>query len=206
MGDPGELYPWISAAAIAWGLLDCFFGYRVFKLTLGLFGALIGIWLAQAAAQYLGADADVATVAMIAAAVVGAALVFLIYLAAVFSAGFGLGSTLGVLLLAQYHPMVAALTGVVFGLIVGFLALQVQRVLIVLATALMGAFRVVLAACYFTGRLDWLFYLRQPAQLPALIENNFWMFPTILVLAAVGTIAQLETGNRKNREKEKPKD
>jgi len=35
--DP-ELYPWFSVAAIAWGVLDCFFGYKVFKITLALVG------------------------------------------------------------------------------------------------------------------------------------------------------------------------
>ena len=41
-------------AGITWGVLDCFFGYRVFKITLALFGALLGLWLAQAAALRFG--------------------------------------------------------------------------------------------------------------------------------------------------------
>ena len=43
-----EFYPWLSIAVITWGVLDCFFGYKVFKVTLALFGALLGAGLACA--------------------------------------------------------------------------------------------------------------------------------------------------------------
>ena len=195
--DP-ELYPWLSIAFITWGVLDCFFGYKVFKITLALFGALVGAGLAQAVAQHFGASQAVETVGLIAGCVLGAALAFILYIAAVFVAGFGFGATLGMLLLAHFHQMVALLSGVVLGIVGGFLAMKVQRVLIVLSTSLLGAFRAVLALSYFTSQLDWAFYFRQPDQLPALIDNNAWMFPSILALAAVGVIAQLELGGSRD--------
>jgi len=191
--DP-DFYPWLSIAAITWGVLDCFFGYKVFKVTLALFGALIGLSLAQAATRHFGASPTVETISLIAGAVIGASLAFLLYIVAVFVAGFGFGATLGVLLLANFHHMVALLTGVVLGIIGGFLAIKVQRVLIILSTALLGSFRSILALSFFTSQLDWLFYFRQPEQMPALIENNAWMFPSILVLAAAGVVTQLELG------------
>lgn len=191
--DP-DLYPWLSVAGIAWGVLDCFFGYKVFKVTLALFGALVGFSLAQVLTTRLGASPVVETVALVAGAALGAGLAFLLYIAAVFVAGFGFGATLGVLLLANYHHMVALLTGLVLGVIGGFLAVKVQRVLIILSTSLLGSFRAMLALSYFTSQIDWLFYFRQPDQLPALIENNGWLFPAILALAAVGVITQLELG------------
>lgn len=193
--DP-ELYPWLSVAGIAWGVLDCFFGYRIFKITLALLGGLLGAAAAQAATQRLGAGETLQVVALIAGALAGAGLAFLLYLAAVFLAGFGFGATLGLLLLSHFHPMVALLTGVVLGIAGGFLAVKAQRVLIILSTALLGSFRALLALSYFTSRIDWLYYFRQPVQLPALIENNAWLFPSILALAAVGAIAQFELGGR----------
>jgi hypothetical protein len=198
-----ELYPWLSIACITWGVLDCFFGYKVFKVTLALLGALIGAGLAHAVAQRLGASQTVDIVAVIAGGLLGAGLAFLLYVAAVFIAGFGFGATLGMLLLANYHHMVAMLTGVVLGIIGGFLAVKVQRILIILSTSLLGSFRAVLALSYFTSQLDWLFYFRQPDQMPALIDNNGWMFPSILALAAVGVVAQLELGGS-SKPKEKP--
>ena len=200
--DP-ELYPWLSVACITWGVLDCFFGYKVFKITLALFGALIGAGLAQAIAQHFAAGQTVEIVSLIVGAVLGAGLAFLLYIAAVFVAGFGFGATLGVLLLANYHHMVAMLSGVVLGIVGGFLAVKVQRVLIILSTSLLGSFRAMLAVSYFTSQIDWVFYFRQPDQLPALIESNAWMLPSIIALAAVGVLAQLELGGAREQEKKK---
>lgn len=203
--DP-ELYPWISVAAIAWGVLDCFFGYRVFKVTLALVGGLVGAVAAHAAATAMGLGAGGATACLIAGGLIGALLAFLLYIGAVFVAGFGFGVTLGILLLSHFHQMVALLTGCVLGIIGGFLAVKVQRVLITLSTALLGAFRAVLAAAYFTNAIDWVYYFRQPDQLPALIDSNAWMFPSILALATVGVIAQLEIGGPGGKKKSKDKE
>jgi hypothetical protein len=199
-----ELYPWLSIACITWGVLDCFFGYKVFKITLALFGALLGAGLAHALARHFGANQVVELISLIAGAMLGAGLAFLLYIAAVFVAGFGFGATLGVLLLANYHHMVAMLTGVVLGIVGGFLAVKVQRVLIILSTSLLGAFRTVLALSYFTSQIDWFFYIRQPDQMPALIDNNGWMFPSILALAAVGVVTQFELGGGRGSDDKKP--
>ncbi len=205
MADLAELYPWISAGAIAWGVLDAFFGYRIFKVTLAVVGGLIGLAAGQVLATSLGFGPGAQVAALVIGALLGMGLAFMLYIAAVFVAGFGFGATLGMLLLANYHPMVSLLTGVVLGIIGGFLAVQVQRILIILSTALLGSFRAVLALSYFTSQLDWLFYFKQPDQMPALIGSNSWMFPSILALASVGVIAQLELGDRQAPKKSKPK-
>ncbi|MFZ5494316.1 MAG: DUF4203 domain-containing protein [Verrucomicrobiota bacterium] len=194
MSELTEHYAWISAAAIAWGVLDVFFGYRIFKITLAVVGGLIGLAAGHFLAGTLGVAGGTQTVMLVLGALLGATVAFLLYIAAVFIAGFGFGTTLGLLLLASQHQAVTLVAGLVLGIIGGFLAVKVQRVLIVLSTALLGSFRSVLALSYFTHQLDWLFYYRQPDQVPALIEGNGWMFPSILVLAAIGTIAQLELG------------
>jgi hypothetical protein len=206
MTELHDLYPWISVGAIAWGVLDCFFGYRIFKITLAVVGGLIGLGAGHALAMAAGFGPTGQIVALVSGALLGAGLAFLLYIAAVFVAGFGFGATLGVLLLAHYHQMVSLLTGVVLGIIGGFLAVKAQRILIILSTALLGSFRAMLALSYFTSQLDWLYYFRQPDQMPALIEGNGWMFPAILALAAVGVIAQLELGGGKEPKKSQGKD
>src|SRR5258708_3929138 len=146
------------------------------------------------AATALGFGPGGITASLIVGGLLGAGLAFLLYIAAVFVAGFGFGATLGILLLANFHHMVALLSGCVLGVVGGFLAVKLQRVLIMLSTALLGSFRAMLALAYFTNRIDWLYYFRSPDQLPALIDNHPWMFPAILALAAVGVIAQFELG------------
>ena len=189
-----ELYPWLSIAALAWGVLDCFFGYRVFKLTIALLGAVIGALLGQAGALALGLDSTGELAGMLLGALGGAGLAFLLYLAAVFMAGFGFGATLAVLLLAHFNHMVALLAAIVAGLVGGFAAVKLQKALLVLATALLGSFRAIVALTFFTAGLDWMYYYRQPQQIPALIDGNAWMFPAILVLAAIGAMVQFEVG------------
>lgn len=202
--DP-ELYPWISVAALAWGLVDCFFGYKIFKATIAVLGAVAGALLGQMAATAAGLGASGELAGVFVGALFGAGLAFLLYFAAVFAAGFGLGATLAILLLAHFDHMVALLASLVTGLVGGFAAVKLQKVVIILATALLGSFRALLALTYFTAQIDWFFYYRQPQQIPALIDNNAWMFPAILVLAAVGAIAQFELGGGKGGGKKKKK-
>ncbi len=194
ISDLADLYPWLSLGAIVWGLLDVFFGYRIFKITLAVVGGLIGLAAAHGLATALDFSEGAQVIALVTGGLLGAAMAFLLYIAAVFVAGFGFGATLGVLLLSGHHQMVAVLAGVVLGIIGGFLAVKAQRVLIVLSTALLGSFRAILALTYFTDQLDWLYYCRKPEQVTALIEGNGWMFPAILALAAVGVVTQLELG------------
>jgi hypothetical protein len=198
-----ELYPWISIGAIAWGLLDCFLGYRIFKVTLGIVGGLLGVVFGQAAGHALGMGVGGEIGGMVVGGLLGAGLAFLLYTGAVFVAGFGFGSTLGVLLLTHYNHMVALMSGLLLGIIGGFLAVKLQRVLIILSTALLGSFRAVLAVGYFVSKLDWLYYYEQPQQIPVLIDNNPWMFPSILGLAVVGVIAQFELGGLAVKKKSK---
>ncbi len=197
MSHFNDYYPWISAGAIIWGLLDVFFGYRIFKVTLAVVGGLIGLGAAHALTEALGSAPAVTTALLVVGAMLGAALAFLLYLAAVFVAGFGFGATLALLLLASQHQIVALVAGIVLGVVGGFLAVKAQRILIVLSTSLLGSFRAVVALTYFTGGIDWLYYFRSPNQMPALLEGNGWIFPSVLGVAAVGVVTQLELGGRK---------
>lgn len=189
-----DLYPWFSIGALVWGLLDCFFGYKIFKVTIGVLGAVGGAIVGQWAAQATGLDGWAAVAALVVGAALGAGLMFFLYVATVFLAGFGFGATLALLLLAHFDQNVALLAALVVGLVGGFAAVKLQKVVMILATSLLGAFRAVIALMYFTHQLDWFFYYQQPRNLPALIDGHAWFFPVVLVLAAVGAVAQFEVG------------
>lgn len=189
---------------IAWGLLDCFLGYRVFKITIAFWGAAIGIYFGQAAAVALGLGLGGQVGGMVVGALLGGGLAFMLYLGAVFVAGLLFGLTLGMLLFANFHPSLALVAGCGLGLISGFIAIKVQRLILILATALVGAFRALLALMFFTQQLDWMRYLfQQPAQIPSLIDRTPWLLPATLTLAVLGAVAQFELkGNepaKKNR-------
>ncbi len=206
MHPSAELYPWISVGAIAWGLLDCFFGYRVFKITLAVLGGLLGTIGGHAAGTALDFGTAGIIGSLILGGLVGAGLAYLLYIAAVFVAGFGFGATLGLLVLSHYHHMVALLSGAVLGLIGGFLAVKTQRILIILSTALLGSFRTMVALAYFTHQIPWLDFFQRPQFMPELLDHHAWLFPSILVLAVIGVIAQFELGGSDLKKKTKSKD
>lgn len=189
-----DLYPWFSVAALVWGLLDVFFGYRIFKITIAVLGSLIGAFAGQWFARAAGLGSGWELGCLVAGAALGAGLAFLLYLVAVFLAGFGFGATLGLLLLAHFDHNVALIMSLLIGLIGGYAAVKLQKAVMIFATSLLGSFRAVLAMMYFTHQLDWVYYYQQPKHLPALIDGNGWMFPAVLVLAAIGAIAQFEIG------------
>ncbi len=189
-----DLYPWFSVGALVWGLLDCFFGYKIFKVTIGVLGAVGGAVVGQWVAQAAGLDGWAAVGCLAGGALLGAGLAFFLYIATVFLAGFGFGATLALLLLAHFDQNVALLAALVVGLVGGFAAVKLQKVVMILSTSLLGAFRAVIALMYFTHQLDWFFYFQEPRNLPALIDGHAWFFPAVLVLAAVGTVAQFEIG------------
>src|SRR5882757_9740504 len=113
MKPSAELYPWISAGVIAWGLLDCFFGFRLFKVMLAVGGALTGIVLGRIAGAALDMGNAGEIGGMVVGGLLGAGLAYLLYVAAVFVTGFLFGLTLGVLLLSHFNQMVALLGGCV---------------------------------------------------------------------------------------------
>ena len=80
-----------AAVLLGWGLLDCFFGYRIFRVAIALLGALVLGLLATAAAGQAGCSEVVCWVALAAGAVLGLVLSFSLFLVGVFLAGFSLG-------------------------------------------------------------------------------------------------------------------
>ena len=202
--DP-ELYPWLSAGLIAWGLLDCFLGYRIFKATVTLWGIVLGAFAGYPIAAAMGLTPVGQIVGIILGAALGGWLAFMMYLAAVFLAGLFFGLTLGLLLLANYDQNVALVAGLVLGLIGGFVAVKFQRLLIIFSTSLVGAFRALLALMFFTNRTDWNYYLfQQPRQIPALIDSHPWLMPATVLLATAGTLVQLDLKGSAAAKKNRP--
>ena len=181
-----------AAVLLGWGLLDCFFGYRVFRLAVALLGALVlGLLATSAAGQWLGGGEVVSWVAFAVGAVLGLVLSFALYLVGVCLAGFSFGYSVTRALVPFTGPAATVLIGAVAGTVCGLLALMMQRLLISAATAFGGAFRVALAAAFFFDGLDWQFYLHSPEQVPALLVGRWWVTVLTLGLGLIGLATQL---------------
>jgi hypothetical protein len=201
--DP-ELYPWLSAGMIAWGLLDCFFGYKIFKLSIIVGGAVMGAVVGNIFGTALVPGMTGMGLGLVAGALLGGGLAYLLYLTMVFLAGMMFGLTLGLLIFSNYDPRIAIIAGGGLSLVGGYLAVKLQPIVLILATALVGAFRALLAFLFFTHPIDWVYYVsQQPQQIPILIENHNWLLPATLALTALGAMVQFsqQRGSRSKKDR-----
>ena len=192
IGTANPSYTIGAAVLLGWGLLDCFFGYRVFRVAVALLGALVlGLLATSAVGQWFGGGEVVSWVAFAVGALLGLVLSFAFYLVGVFLAGFSFGYAVTLALVPFTGPAATLLIGAVAGTACGLLALLLQRLIIAAATAFGGAFRVALAAAFFVDGLDWQFYLHSPEQVPALLVGRWWVTVVTLGLGFIGLVTQL---------------
>lgn len=192
VGEVSSSYAAGAAVLLGWGLLDCFFGYRIFRVAIALIGAVVlGFLISGLATQWLGGGELVYWVAFAVGAVLGLVLSFAFYLVGVFLAGFSFGYAVALGLAPWLGAGATLLVGAVGGAVCGLLALLMQRLLISAATAFGGALRVALAAAFFVDGLDWQFFLRSPDQITVLLSGRWWIAALMFGLGLVGLVVQL---------------
>jgi hypothetical protein len=130
---------------IVGGLLACFAGYRLFRVVLGIYGFILGALLASSIMA--PGEPWPLVVAALVGGLIGAVLLNLAYFVGVALLGAGAGALLLHLVSAQLgrgDPHVAVV--VIFAVLGAIAATQLQRYVIVFATAFGGeAFRLVAA-------------------------------------------------------------
>lgn len=197
MTTPTETTPFLAAVLALWGLLDCFFGYRLFKFALALLGAFVGGVLGMTGAMHLFPGNELlAWIGLGIGALLGGILSFAVVMVGVFLAGFALGFviTLGANQATNSLPILA--TAAAVGLVCGLLGLVLQRWIISAATAWSGAFRVSLAAAFFLNGLEPLKFLRDPDRVPPLLDAHPWIMLSTLALGLLGFFTQLSARAR----------
>lgn len=178
------------------GGLACFFGYRLFRIVLSIYGGIAG---ALVASSIMGpADPLPLIAAAVAGGLAGALLLNLAYFVGVALIGAGAGA----LVLHVAWTRLAAgdphLLVVIAAAVVGAIAATVlQRYVIVLATAFGGAWTLLIGVVTFmdarAGRAAadvWVLYPLSPG------PGQEWVVWAWLALGAVGALVQL-AGDRK---------
>lgn len=177
--------------AVGLGLLSCFFGFRLFRVILALLGFLLGFSLGLA---LFGGDQQVTAIIVgIILGIVGAAIFYALYFIGVALSGAVLGAFLAVTLMSALNIDINALgvVLVVVGIILGtVIALAINKLMIILSTALSGAGGVIYGAAYFLPGL--FLTIRQNSVSPTLVGGIAW-----LMLAIAGIVYQYrENQNR----------
>jgi hypothetical protein len=140
----------IIGLAILLGMVQCFFGYRIFTIVIGLTGFLIGAVLGGAIGSDIFQENLLVLISGIVGGFIGAALMMLMYYFGVFAIGSILGIALGTafFVLTKSNPVPAVLF--ILAVIGGVTAIIIQKSMIILSTSFGGAWIVVTGIAYFT--------------------------------------------------------
>jgi hypothetical protein len=195
-----------AAAIIALGgLLACFAGYRLFRLVLGVFGFIAGVFIVTQ--QMAPASTWVLVVAGVVGGLVGGLLMVVAYFMGVGLVGAGLAAlllNLGWRVVGGEPPTVVLVIVCVVG---ALLALSVVRFVVIAGTSLAGSWTLIVGTLALMGDEAamraasagdvWVFYPLDP--MPA----RWWYTVLWVVLAAVGAIVQYATTKRSGAPKKK---
>jgi hypothetical protein len=180
---------------VAVGLLACFAGYRLFRAVLTIYGFLLGAIFASTLVS--PSDTIAMLVALGVGGVLGALALYAGYVVGVGLVGAGLGATVAHSVWLQWYRSDPGWLVVLFFAAVGAaLAMTLQRVIVIVATAFLGAQTAVAGALALLSRQPprrgagdvWIGHLGIPAY------GQRWAFLAWVALGIVGTVVQLRSG------------
>ena len=186
------------------GVIVCFWGYRIFKVVLGIAGFIAGAALFYHFGAHYTANMIVLVILAIFGGLIGASLSVAFYYIGLFLLGALAGWQLGFLISTAINIEFVIIIPIIAAAIAGILACFVQRPIIIISTALIGAWSVVTGGFYFLGTgiipVD---LFRDPFMLvESLRETNPVVILAWIALSIAGMIFQFSCrGPRKDGEK-----
>ena len=187
---------------LAGGVVACFFGYRLFRIVLAIFGFILG---ALAASSIFGmSDTGPMIVAAVAGGLVGAGILIAAYFVGVALIGAGLGAVAAHLFFVASDRDPPFLAVVFLSIAGAAAAMYLQRYFIIVGTGFGGAWTMIVGVLALLGDRAalaaaasgdvWVVYPMNPA------PGQRWVPLAWLALGAIGTAVQLGiTGGEKGR-------
>jgi hypothetical protein len=191
-----------AALLLAAGVISCFYGYRLFRTVLAIFGFIFGGMLAS---SLFGVSAGTMMVmAWIIGGLIGAFILIVAYFLGVALAGAAIGATIANLLfsIGGRDPQVVLV--VVFAVAGAIAATYLQRYFIIVFTAFGGAWTMIVGAMAMVGDRAalqaaasgdvWVAYPLNPA------PGQRWVIYAWIFLSLLGAAVQVGiTGGEKGR-------
>lgn len=194
----------IVIGSIAIGALGCFFGYRIFKLILGILGFVLGAILAAwIANNILDGSQTIVVIAALAGGIICAVLMTFLYFIGIFVLGAILGGLLGTLIGTALEGYLQIIIQLILAVIGGVIALIFQKFMIIIATSLSGSWSAVTGIYYFiSGDLDIYRIYQQPKNL-LFVDIHFYIILLCwLILGVIGIFVQYKiTGKKPKKNK-----
>ncbi len=184
------------------GIVSCFFGYRLFRTVLGIFGFILG---ALAASSVFGvSNTGLMLVAAVVGGLVGAFILIAAYFVGVAMVGAGLGAVIANLVFSAGDRDPSVFVVVLCSIAGAVGATYLQRYFIIVGTAFGGAWTMIVGAMALVGDRAalkaaasgdvWVAYPLNPA------PGQRWVPLVWIVLSLIGAGVQLGiTGGEKGR-------
>ncbi len=200
---PLEYYGYFISAGIAFGVVWCFFGYRIFRFLLGILGFILGALSAGALGFELSEGREViAIVAAVVGGLLGAGIMFALYIVGVFIIGAALGVLTAFSATAYLNETPDHAIIIIAAVIGGIVSIILKRFMIILATSLSGAWVVVTGLSYYVKTN---FDPFQPDSVFRLGEDEIYRILIVwLALAVSGFAVQYITSGRKEEPEDEP--
>jgi hypothetical protein len=192
---PSNLQLPAGVLLVAVGLVACFAGYRLFRTVLAIYGFLLGAFVASTFVT--SGDTVTVLISVGAGGVLGALALYAGYFIGVGLMGAGLGSTLSYSVWHQWRGTDPGVLVIMFFAALGAaLAVTMQRVIVIVATAFFGSQTAVAGVLALLSRGSvqkgvedvWSGHLGLPA------FGRTWTFVAWVVLGIVGTVVQFRAG------------
>jgi hypothetical protein len=141
----------VAAYAIllgVFGLVECFFGYRFFRILLAITGFFLGAQLGASFAVAHTTQSIVIVLIELITGIIGAVLFYYLYFVGFFLAGLGLGASIGTVIAANLSlsPDVTTVVAVIGAIVGGLLGFVLSKYIIMASTAFIGAVQIIAAA------------------------------------------------------------
>ena len=147
-----ELLTGAAIGLIVLGIVNCFFGYPIFRILLGIFAGIAGAGTSFSFAYAaFGNDLPSSIIVAVTAGVISTIIFVKLYYLGVFLIGAGLVSFLAITALNIFGISQIPLIIVLSGLVGGLIALMLQKLLIILATSIFGALYAVFGVAQLAG-------------------------------------------------------
>jgi Domain of unknown function (DUF4203) len=191
-----------AAILLAGGIISCFFGYRLFRTVLAIFGFIFGGMIASS--LFGISDTTMLLLAWVAGGLVGAFILIVAYFVGVALMGAALGATIAHLVFSTGGRDPRVIVVVLFAIAGAISATYLQRYFIIVGTAFGGSWTMIVGAMALVGNRTalraatsgdvWVAYPLNPA------PGERWVLLVWLLLSLIGAGVQLGiTGGEKGR-------
>ncbi|UCF04285.1 MAG: TMEM198/TM7SF3 family protein [bacterium] len=197
----------LAILSIVFGILVCFWGYRIFRIVLGILGFILGAYVVGALAFHLSGGSYIITfVAGLIGGVIGAVLIGVVYYIGVFVLGALAAITFGSFMVAAGGHSMPVVLIIVLAIIGGVLTVIFQKLVIVLSTAIIGSWGIITGIIYFfSGGFYSISLFKYPGSLVRFGGIRFYIvFLFWIVLAVLGILNQYRQIRRTKRQRIEP--